>query len=147
MISGLTRVLIKTGSTLPGIVKKGVKEVAREVITDKVINTGSNIINGTANNIMGKVIKDLDNDIKDIQNAPKDMLNEFIRNSYHEHARQPFNVNTSYNANYDYFDSYYNSNAIRYTPTPEPNLAEQFYNAEKRDRYIREQYLKSTNIY
>lgn len=147
MISGLTRVLIKTGSTLPSIVKKGVKEVAREVITDKVINTGSNIINGTANNIMGKVIKDLDNDIKDIQNAPKEMVNEFIRNSYHEHARQPFNVNTSYNANYDYFDSYYNSNAIRYTPTPVPNLAEQFYNGEKRDRYIREQYLKSTNIY
>lgn len=147
MISGLTRVLIKTGSTLPSIVKKGVKEVAREVITDKVINTGSNIINGTANNIMGKVIKDLDNDIKDIQNAPKDMLNEFIRNSYHEHARQPFNVNTSYNANYDYFDSYYNSNAIRYTPTPVPNLAEQYHNAETVSKYISKQYRRSGNPY
>ena len=147
MVSGLTRAFLKVGSTLPSMLRKGVKEVAKEYIADKVVTTGTNIIHGSANNFMSKVVKDIDHSVKDIENAPKEMLNEFIRNSYHEHARQPFNVNTSYNANFDYFNNYYNANNIRYTPTPVPNLAEQFYNAEKRDRYIREQYLKSTNIY
>ncbi|EOU1489664.1 hypothetical protein VOH95_002949 [Clostridium perfringens] len=141
MVSGLTRAFLKVGSTLPSMLRKGVKEVAKEYITDKVVTTGTNIIHGSANNFMSKVVKDIDQSVKDIENAPRDMMNEFKRQSYHEQTRQAFNNN------YDYFNAYHNANATRYTPTPVPNLAEQFYNLEKRDRYIREQYLKNTNIY
>lgn len=115
MVSGLTRAFLKEGSTLPSMLRKGVKDINQSE--------------------------------KDIENAPKEKVDKFIRNGYNEHARQLFNVNTSYNANFDYFNNYYNANAARYTPTLVSNLAEQFYNVEKRDRYIREQHLKSTNIY
>lgn len=141
MLSGVTRTLLRFGSTLPTMLRIGTKEVAREVVTDKAINIGSNVLHGTANNLIGNIVKDIDNNIKELEKAPRDMIHEFKKQSYHEQTRQAFNNN------YDYFNAYHMAENTRYTPTPVPNLAEQFYNSEMRSKYIREQYLRNTNIY
>lgn len=91
-------------------------EMAKEKAIDTTFRVSSSIKN--------KVNKEGYNIVEEVKMAPTELKHEVLR-KIGSRENNTFVRNLNIN-NYDYFENYYSSINKRYTPTPQPNLAEQF---------------------
>ena len=91
------------------------------LIKDKAIDTA----NKATTSMQYGLNKEVGNIVNNIKNMPQDFYNEAMRNFHVESTRATFQHNP-YTTTYDYFSDYYSQYNKRYSPTPTPNLAQQF---------------------
>ena len=122
MIKDLTKIIAKYGTN--------------KLIVDKELLTSNPLLNGVKKSLIttygyNTIDKTIDKTTEAINNIPSTISKELQRQAYHE-ASNNFNI-----GNYDYWGEYYKSDSKRYSPTPEPNLAELLYLQEQANRKIR----------
>ena len=115
--------LIKALAKMP---VKAVVAKAKKKVEEEVKYIGTKYIDDGIRSVTNKVNKDINNSVADIKTMPQQMALEFKKKSTHQ-SGQPFQRsfnNGNYYNQYDYFNDYYNKQKNRYSPTPQPNLAE-----------------------
>lgn len=119
--------MLKSLSKMPvSAVVTGAKEMAKNAVKEEAKYIGSKYVNDGVNHLTNKVKKDINNGIVDIMTMPQQIALEFKKQSSHQNGQpfqRSFNDGFYYNQ-YDYFNDYYNNQRNRYSPTPQPNLAE-----------------------
>ena len=113
------------------MIKQLTSDIMANIVKDKLRQKGYNMATTIKKELKDSTIEPIHNTINNIMATPSTISKELQRQAYHE-ASNNFNIN-----NYDYWGEYYKSYDKRYSPTPEPNLAELLYIQECNNRKLR----------
>lgn len=113
------------------MIKELTSDLMAQIFKDVLIKKGYNMATTIKKDLKASTIEPIHNTINNIMATPSTISKELQRQAYHE-ASNNFNI-----GNYDYWGEYYKSYDKRYSPTPEPNLAELLYLQEQANRKIR----------
>lgn len=106
-------------------------DIMANIVKDKLRQKGYNTMATIKEGLKNSTIEPIYSTINNIMATPSTISKELQRQAYHE-ASNNFNI-----GNYDYWGEYYKSDSKRYSPTPEPNLAELLYIQECNNRKLR----------
>ena len=103
------------------MIKQLTTDIMANIVKDKLRQKGYNTMATIKDGLKNTTLEPIHNTINNIMATPSTISKELQRQAYHE-ASNNFNI-----GNYDYWGEYYKSYDKRYSPTPEPNLAELLY--------------------